>query len=235
MSKKETDLYEPIRKLLADQGFTVRGEVKGCDIAATRDDVLWVVEMKLNLNLTLIFQAMDRRTVTDWVFAAIPRPRRTKDLTRAKRLLEKLEIGLITVALDTPLRHAEIVLFPNGRANKKNKATEKVRKEIAGRTADTPGGSQTPVNTAYRERCVRIACLMEAFGSLSAKELVQKYGCEKDAYHLMRANFYKWFENVSRGKYDLSPQGREYLQENSASPLVAYYRMLIESKNGCFL
>ena len=227
MPHKEADMYEPIKNLLTAQGFTVRGEVKDCDIAAIKDDILWIVEMKLSINLTLIFQAMDRKTATDWVFVAVPRPKsfRSKPLRQLQSLLKKLEIGLITVALDSPAIHAEILLFPTGRAEKTNKKSETLRRELAGRTSDTTGGSKGAVNTAYRERCVRIACLLEVHGSISGNELCKNHGCEMDATNILRNNHFNWFINISRGKYALSDTGRLYLNENSAENLIAYYRM----------
>jgi len=224
---KESDMYQPIRNLLAEQGFIVRGEVKGCDIAATKGDILWVVEMKLSANLTLIYQAMERQTATGWVFVAIPRPKNARDrnFRKFQKLLKKLQLGLITVALDSPAKYAEIILFPVGKDDKKNKKTEAVKREMAGRTVDTTGGTaKTKINTAFKERCVRIACLLEAKGALSPKELVT-LGCEKDAARVLRTNVLGWFENISKGVYDLSEQGREYLRENATSTLIVYYKM----------
>jgi len=227
---KETDMYNPIRDMLIDQGFIVRGEVKGCDIAAVKDNVLWIVEMKLSINLKLVFQAMERKTATDWVFVAVPRPRNARDsnFKQLQKLLKKLEVGLITVALDSPVRHAEIILFPSGQANKTTKKAANVRREIAGRTTDTTGGGKTTVNTAYRERSVRIACLLEAHGNLSAKELTQTHGCEKDANSILRINHYGWYKNTARGRYELNDIGRAYLHENATEKLVIFYRMKAE-------
>ena len=224
---KETDLYQPIKALLESQGFTVRGEVKGCDIAAVKDDILWIVEMKLSMNLTLVLQAMERQTATGWVFVAIPRPRKARggNFAAFKRLLKKLELGLITVALDSPAKFAEIIHFPMGNPAKTTAKSAALRKEIAGRTADTAGGSKTTVNTAYRERAIRIACLLEAHGPLSAKELRKTHGCEADAYSILHRNVYNWFERTGPGQYSLTGTGLAYLQENRAEKLVIYYRM----------
>jgi len=222
-------MYEPIRKLLTEQGFTVRGEVRGCDIAAVRDETLWVVEMKLSANLTLIYQAMERKAATGWVFIAIPRPKKARDgnFSKLKKLVTQLKLGLITVALESPAKTAEIHIFPEGK-DKKNKRTLAVKKEISGRSVDSVGGvTKTQINTAYRERCVRIACLLEAHGSLSAKELVA-FGCERDASQILRNNFFGWFEPVSRGVYGLSAAGIGYLEDNAAASLVVYYRMKAE-------
>ena len=224
---KESDMYEPIRKLLAAQGFTVRGEVKDCDIAAIKDDVLWVVEMKLSANITLIYQALERQAATGWVFVAIPRPKSARDgnFRKFQKLLKKLKLGLITVALDSPVKHAEIVIFPVGKDDKKNKKTAAVKKEVTGRAVDTVGGvTKTQINTAFREKCVRIACLLEIMGAASGKELV-KLGCEKDATRIMRSNVMGWFEKVAGGVYGLSDVGIGYLEDNASASLVVYYRM----------
>ena len=230
VSYKESDMYEPIRSLLNQQGFVVRGEVKGCDIAAVRDDILWVVEMKLSANITLLYQAIDRQTATGWVFVAIPRPSsaRDKNYLRFQKLLKKLQLGLITVALDSPIKYAEIVMFPVGKDNKKNKKTETVKREIAGRTVDTVGGiTKTKINTAFKERCIKIACLLNAKGELSVKELVE-LGCAKNTSQLLQSNILGWFNRVKRGVYSLSDIGHGYLKENASSTLVVYYKMKAE-------
>ena len=42
----ETDLYFPIKKLFEDQEFSVKGEVKKCDIVAiNKDGLLVIVEL----------------------------------------------------------------------------------------------------------------------------------------------------------------------------------------------
>ena len=110
MKFKESDMYEPIRNLLAQQGFVVRGEVKGCDIVAVKGDALWIVEMKLAANITLIYQAMMRQIATDWVFVAIPRPKQIRDGSYLKfqKLLKKLQ--LVIFKLPPSLKIAPPVL-----------------------------------------------------------------------------------------------------------------------------
>lgn len=234
MAFKETDLYEPIKQLLIAQGFTVRGEVIRCDIAALRGEELWVVEMKLQLNIKLLYQAMERLKITRQVFIAVPRPRRAnnKQFLAARRILKKLELGLITVSMDSPIPAAEIVLFPDGKAVKPTKAAERVKREINGRSADTTGGNvRAKVNTAYRERCVKIACLLEARGVLTAPELKKKYNCGADAYSIMSKNIYGWFSNTGKGRFKLTAQGFKYLDENAGSGIISYYRMKAAEEN----
>jgi len=231
---KETDMYEPIANMLTQQGFTVRGEVKGCDIVAVCDDILVIVEMKLSISLKLIYQAMERQSATDLVYVAIPRPKKARDrnFMRFKNLIKKLQLGLITVALDSPTRIAEIIIFPTGRGDKSSIKSVTLRKELVGRSTDTIGGGKGKINTAYRERCVHIACLMEAYGPLSAKTLTKIHGCEKDAYAIISKNHYNWFEKIEKGLYNLSEIGKLYLQANDTDTLVAYYKkQLNEASN----
>ena len=49
---KETDLYEPIRAFLEEEGYQVQAEVKDCDIAAVKDGQLVIVELKKAFNLS---------------------------------------------------------------------------------------------------------------------------------------------------------------------------------------
>ena len=67
---KETDLYEPIRAFLEEEGYQVQAEVKHCDIAAEKDGRLVVVELKRAFGLKLVYQGLERQSLTDEVFAA---------------------------------------------------------------------------------------------------------------------------------------------------------------------
>ena len=51
---KETDLYEPIRAFLEEEGYQVQAEVKNCDIAAVKDGQLVIVELKKAFSLKLV-------------------------------------------------------------------------------------------------------------------------------------------------------------------------------------
>ena len=221
-------MYEPIRQLLNSLGFIVRGEVKSCDIAAIREGELWVVEMKLSANLTLIYQAMERKTITDYVFIAVPRPKnsRNKNFASLKKIISKLELGLILVSLDSQIPLAEIVIHPLSSKKTVQKKSESVRKEILGRSSDTTGGaSKGKISTAYREKCIKIACILESKGELSSRELL-KLGCEKDTASVLRNNHYGWFVKAQGGKYSLSSTGKEYLHKNTNLPLVMFYKKL---------
>ncbi len=71
---KEARLYGPVKEFWTARGYTVRGEVAGCDLVARRDEELVVVELKNSMNLTLILQGIDRKAITEEVYLAVPAP-----------------------------------------------------------------------------------------------------------------------------------------------------------------
>ena len=52
---KETDLYEPVKKLLEGMGFSVYSEVKGCDLMAVKEEKTIIAELKKSFNITLVY------------------------------------------------------------------------------------------------------------------------------------------------------------------------------------
>jgi hypothetical protein len=172
--------------------------------------------------MTLLFQAMERLKATDLVFVAVPRPKRANDkkYKMAQQVLTKLEIGLITVALDSPLKSAEIILFPGGKnANRGNKKSGRIKYEMENRISDTTGGvTKQQISTAYRERCIKIACILEEKGAQRSRDFKRESA-------VLRDNYYGWFKKTSDGSFELSAKGKKYLYENEDSTTVTYYRM----------
>lgn len=215
---RETDLYAPVRDFLVAQGFTVRGEVRGCDVVATRGEEVVVVEMKRQINLQLLIQAARRQRISDSVYVAVPRPGTNgpKGHERGIQLLvRRLELGLIHVALDSPVPGVHILFHPLPYERRKNSnARRAVLREVASRSGDyTPGGStRVPILTAYREQCLRVACGLDLFGPLSPAEL-RAMGTGGKTLSILSSNFYEWFERVERGVYGIKPNGRDALRQ----------------------
>ncbi len=225
---KETDLYEPIRAFLEAEGYQVQAEVKHCDIAAQKDSTLVVVELKKAFGLKLVYQALERQSLTDEVYVAIPRPQRSakeKAWRDTLRLLKRLELGLLTVALDSPLKTVDVVLTTSDRMIRKNKRKkEQLQAELDGRQlAENIGGmTRRKIITAYREKSIRLACLLERAGKLSLAEL-REMGLE-ELIPLLSRNYDKWFQRVEKGVYTLSEKGREALSQEDYTRVVAFYR-----------
>ena len=225
---KETDLYEPIRAFLEEEGYQVQAEVKDCDIAAVKGGQLIIVELKKAFNLKLVYQGLERQSLTDQVFVAIPRPAkgaREKAWKDMLKLLKRLELGLLTVALDSPLKTVDVVLEPSDSPIRKNKKKkEQVRGELENRQVNVNVGGMTrrKIMTAFREKSIRLACLLEKEGQVSTASLRER-GLEEYIVILGR-NYDKWFQRVEKGVYALSEKGKEALEKEEYAKAVAFYR-----------
>jgi hypothetical protein len=70
----ESDLYAPVKALLEGQGYSVKGEVRGCDVVAVRgSEPPVIVELKRTFGIGLVLQAVNRLTLTDAVTRSISR------------------------------------------------------------------------------------------------------------------------------------------------------------------
>lgn len=228
---KETDLYAPVRAFLEEEGYQVQAEVRDCDIAAVKDGQMVVVELKKAFNLKLVYQAIERQSLTEEVFVAIPRPQkgaREKAWKDMLRLLKRLELGLLTVALDSPLQTVDVVLEPADSMIRKNKKKkERLTAELEGRQMDANVGGMTrrKIITAYREKSIRLACLLEQKGQISTAFL-RENGME-ELVGLLSRNYDRWFVRVEKGVYALSETGKAALEAEDYARVVAFYRKRI--------
>jgi len=224
--RRETDLYEPVKRMLEEQGYAVRGEVNGCDLVAWREDEAEpvIVELKTSFNLPLVYQLMDRAAMTPRVYGAVEYGpgRRPGGGTwnDAVRLCRKLGFGLIGVRFYKRKNPEAYVLCRPGEAVRETRArrkAERLRREFAGRSGDFNTGGQTakPLVTAYRERALRAAALLDRDGPLPPRVLKTRLHDARIG-DLLRDNVYGWFVRVGRGVYGLSPAGRQALADYAA-------------------
>src|SRR6185312_17017840 len=100
--ESETALYAPVKRFLEAQGFSVKGEVCGCDLVALRGDeppVVVIGELKLNFNLELVLQAVDRTAACDEVWLAVgPAGHKRLRDPRVRKLCRFLGFGLLWVS-----------------------------------------------------------------------------------------------------------------------------------------
>ena len=234
MAVLETELYEPIKAFLEAEGYTVQAEVKHCDIAAQKEGQLIIIELKKAFSLKLVYQALERQSLTELVFVAIPRPKkghRQKAWKDLLRLLNRLELGLLTVALDSPMKTVDVVLEPSDSIAWKNrKKRERIQKELDGRSlnSNTGGMNRKKLMTAFREKSIRIACLLEAKGQTSTAE-IRALGMEACIVPLSK-NYDEWFERLQRGVYALSEKGREALAQEEYKEAVTFYRKEMQER-----
>ncbi|MRG88109.1 DUF2161 domain-containing phosphodiesterase [Salinibacillus xinjiangensis] len=229
---KEADLYQPIHNYFKRKGYDVYGEVKDCDIAVVKDEMLIIVELKLNLSVDLLIQATKRQRLTEHVYVAIPKPKkhnpRSKKWRDTCHLLRRLELGLILVSFTEKRTRVEMALEPTPfhrpiSMGKGKYLRQAIIKEINGRSANynIGGSSRKQIMTAYRENCIQIASYLEQHGELSPKALVQM-GTGKKTQSILSKNYYGWFVRIKRGVYELSDKGK--LEIKQYPELVEYYR-----------
>lgn len=213
---KESDLYEPVKTHLEESGYVVTGEVKNCDLIAKKDDDLIAVELKSGANMTLLVQATDRQMFADSVYVAVPAPknRRSSHWRGIRRVLRRLELGLITVDLDRQFPQVTVEFDPLPYQQKSlSKRRRAVIEELAGRSGDynTGGTTREKRITAYRENAIYIAtCLRQNDRPMKPKEL-RELDTGAKTTSILSANHYGWFQRVEKGVYRLTDQGRTEL------------------------
>lgn len=227
----ETDLYKPIRDYLTKHGYTVRGEVKNCDVTAVKGDELIVIELKCAFSTTLLVQATERQKITDSVYIALPYPAsgtRSKQWKGIRHLLRRLEIGLILVHPECNSPSVEIVFHPLPYQRRKQpKVKRAVLREIESRSGDFNQGGSTrrKLVTSYRENAIHIACCLDKFGPLSPKQL-RELGTASKTPAILYDNHYGWFERVSRGVYMLKLESRHEIEQ--FADIAARYRVILD-------
>lgn len=227
---RETDLSKPVRDYLETNGYTVRCEVKHCDMAASKGDDLIVVELKRQFNVDLLIQATARRRITESVYVALPRPNKWDARWRGiLRLLKQLELGLILVTFNSRSTRVEVVFHPVSTPPRRNrKARRAVLEEISRRSGDfnEGGSSGRKLVTAYRENAIHIACCLERFGPMAPRGL-RELGTGPKTLSILSTNVYGWFERVERGIYTLTVCGRKELEDYA--PVALEYRARLDA------
>lgn len=231
----EKDLYLPVQDYFEKLGYEVHGEVKDCDITASKGDELIIIELKRTLNLDLLIQAAKRQRMTEQVYIAIPKPsystftRKWRDLSF---IVKRLELGLILVSFKEEGEAVKVVFEPAPFDRRKSmqqsrKKRKSVTGEIAGRHGNynVGGSTGTKLMTAYKENVVFIACCLKRVEQLSTREL-RELGTGEKTQSILANNYEGWFERVKQGVYRLKEEGQEGLK--AYPELAAYYEALLE-------
>lgn len=234
----EEDLCAPVCEFLVKRGYTVRSEVKYCDITALKDEELIIIELKRNLSVELLTQAVKRQKTADLVYIAVPKPKRMIGNSKWRdtcHLVRRLELGLILVSFKGKQAFIEIPIEPVYFDREKSKAMNKKKreniiKEMHGRYCDlnVGGSARKKLVTAYRESSIFIACLLNKLGPLSPKELRNLGTDNKKTASILSENHYGWFEKAKRGIYKISDEGKNALEQYKE--LADFYNNKISEK-----
>lgn len=119
----ETSLYLPVKRHLESLGFSVKGEVGGCDLVALNGDdppVVVIGELKLSFNLELILQGVERAGACDEVWLAARLSMRGKGResdARYRNLCRRLGFGMLGV---THQGNVEVLVAPSAASPRRN-------------------------------------------------------------------------------------------------------------------
>lgn len=99
----EIELAEQIINHLTKMGWEVYQEVQVfsygniADIVATRDNIVWVLECKLSLSLSLLEQAHNWQPLAHYVSIVVPRKKQNKQHGFTTQILKHFGIGCFTI------------------------------------------------------------------------------------------------------------------------------------------
>ncbi len=209
----ETSLYLPVKAFLEAAGYSVKGEVGGCDLVGISEDespVVVICELKMTFNLELLLQAVDRAAVADevWIAARISAKGRGREADKRYRdLCRRLGIGMMGVSDRGDISVIVPSTSPMPRTNPKRRS-RLVREHKTRRGDPVLGGStRVPVMTAYRQQALGCAAIL-AKGPLRVGDVRKDV---PEAGKILLSNVYGWFERLERGVYGLTDAGRDAL------------------------
>lgn len=217
MALSETTLYAPVKAFFERLGFTVKGEIHGCDVVAIRDlvairpgekPIVVIAELKMAFTLELLLQAAERQASADEVWLAVAATRRGRDRdSRAHRLCRLIGLGLLAV----DARGRVEVLCEAGpyRPRVNQRRRNLIVKEFTRRRGDPMegGGNRRKVMTAYRQQALDCVEALRD-GPKRPRDLRPAM---PDAGGILLRNVYGWFQRVETGLYALGPLGLEAL------------------------
>jgi hypothetical protein len=210
----ETALYLPVKRFLEKLGFTVKGEIGGCDLVALSSDdppIVVIGELKLAFNLELVLQAVDRAAASDEVWLAAKMSANGKGResdARYRNLCRRLGFGMLGV---TSRGDVEVLVKPPTTAPRRNpKKRSRLVAEHRRRIGDPAMGGSTraPIMTAYRQQALACASAL-SYGPRRVRDLRTQV---PDAGKILLHNVYGWFDRTERGIYELTDTGRAALK-----------------------
>ena len=210
----ETALYLPVKRFLETLGFSVKGEVGGCDVVALKGDDLPIVvicELKQAFNLELLLQAVDRAGACDevWVAARLSaRGKGRESDARYRNLCRRLGFGMLAV---TTSGAVEVLVTPPTTAPRRNpKKRSRLVTEHQRRKGDPVlgGSTRAPIMTAYRQQALACASALSQ-GPRRVRDLRPQI---PDAPKILLHNVYGWFDRTERGVYILTEAGHAALR-----------------------
>ncbi|MBP0437146.1 DUF2161 domain-containing phosphodiesterase [Tianweitania sediminis] len=209
----ETTLYKPVKRFLESRGFSVKGEIGHCDVVGLIDGeapVVVVCELKMQFNMDLVLQAVDRAGVCDevWLAARMSKRGRGREHDpRFRALCRRLGFGLLGVSANgsVDMLLSPAALPPRRDPRRRSRLVEEHRQR-RGDPAEG-GSSRQPIMTAYRQEALACASALSD-GPKRPRDLRP---ANPNVQKILHRNVYGWFARRERGIYELTDAGRAAL------------------------
>ena len=220
MKIKETDLAAKVVEWLGAQHWEVYQEVKIkgsiADIVGIQNNLVWIIECKTSLSLSLICQAIEWKRYSHFVSVAAPvnKNRFSKSRYGAEKILKQYGIGMIDVRMDR-----EEINIPQTKPALNRKAMSDIVKKSLNDNQKTaaPAGSQGGYWTPFQETSRATTRLVNKYPGISLKDLIEKlshhYASDKTAKacvrHWIEKKIIKGIVIKKEGKaLNLYPEGK---------------------------
>ena len=189
MKIKETDLAFRVVNWLDSQHWDVYQEVQInssiADIVAVQGRLVWIVECKTSLSLSLIAQAIEWIHHAHFVSVAVPirrQPYQTKAQFVAKNILKHYGIGLLRVPYNSQNLNEHSVK-PKINRFARSECVKKMLNEKQKHWA--PAGSQGGYWTPFKQTCREVVRIVNKNPGIILKDLIDKldhhYASDKSA------------------------------------------------------
>lgn len=227
MMKAEKELYMPTRLYFEKQGFSVDGEIKNCDLVAVKNDIIVVAELKKTFNISLVYQLMERKNITPYVYTVIFRPKsfKEKKTKQMLKLVKLLGVGLLVVS-DSSGIIEEIATPDNGDANTKINMQKRiaVSKEFDKREfkENIGGVSRKKILTAYRENSIAALCVADTYNVVETRKV------KDNIKKAVQSNYYDWFYRIKTGVYGTTEKGLQAIKNSDFKEVVLFYKSEVE-------
>ncbi len=175
---RETELYEPVKSLLEEQGYEVKSEVGAVDVVAVRDaEEPVIVELKTGFSLSLFHQAVERQSISNAVYIAVPRQTGkafAKSIKNNKALCRRLGLGLMTVRMKDGYTevHADPAPYKPRHSKQRKARLLKAFAKLEG-DPNTGGSTRQGLMTAYRQDALRCVKVLSKSGPTKAAEVAR--------------------------------------------------------------
>ena len=216
--KQETELAKVIIQYLRKMGWEVYQEVQIssfgniADIIATQNNLVWVLECKLSLSLTLMAQAKEWLPYAHYVSIVTPSKRGSKGACIAKDILKHYGIGHYEIQPVGWNKELSIYQRVSPKLNRKAMVNY-IKKYLTEKqkTWAEAGNSKGLRYTPFQDTKDQIIRFVKKNPGITIKELINGINHHYSSDGTARSSILQWIHRGIINEVELKTDGRKYL------------------------